>query len=87
MALHYQYVITFLRSDVVAGNCQFHIHVSTVSLRSLLLLLDGPSPPCLSWGPDMESMVHQDTPWLLHLRNPEGHLSGLALLVILHGDD
>lgn len=35
----------------------------------------------------MESMVHQDTPWLLHLRNPEGHLSGLALLVILHGDD
>lgn len=35
----------------------------------------------------MESMVRQGTLWLLHLGNPEGHLSGLALLVILHGYD
>lgn len=53
----------------------------------MLPLLEGPSPPRLSWGPAVESTVHWDTLRLLRLGNPQGHLSGLALLVILHGHD
>lgn len=35
----------------------------------------------------MGSMVRQGMLWLLRLGNPEGYLSGLALLVILRGYD
>lgn len=83
MALRYRYVVTdSFGLTSLLGIADFIF----MSVQSLLLpLLEGPSPPCLSWGPAMESMVHQGTLRLLRLGNPEGHLSGLALLVILHG--